>query len=1066
MTARVTTLKGPEAGAYYVEALPNYYLDSGEPFGRWYGRAAAELGLSGTIEADDFLAVMAGENPLVCGQFLGRHYGDSSVRGFDVTCSAPKSVSVLFALSDQDTRQEVLTAHDEAVATTVRWIEQSALTRHRINGEVAVVDAEGLIAGTFRQHTSRSLDPQLHTHVVIASKVTTQDGRWLALDARGLKLDQRTVSAIYHASLQRELSRRLGVEWRATDHSIAEIDGVSQDIIDTFSTRTASVQRRIDQKLDRFNDSMGHEPTPRERWTLEREAVLDSRPAKAKIVDGPALHDEWRTRLVDLGISRTELLADTLSQASAAELHAEVHSRIIDRAIANLEESQSTWRPAELMREIAHELPTDIGLEPSDLMNVLDILTTQAIAERCTDISRPGPAGVILRADGRPITESIADRALTTPAILDQEARLLDWAQRRMAQPGFGSAAAAKAADTRLTVPQAETAAAVAGTGDLVLVVGPAGTGKTTALAPAVEQLRADGRSVFGVAPSAVAEQVLEAETGVYSDTLDKLLVEHDGRRPPTSRYDLPIGTTILVDEAGMVPTDRLAALAELADTRAWRVALIGDPMQFSAVGRGGAFGHLVNTHGAIELDRVHRFDNQWERDASLLLRRGDQSVADLYELHGRIHGGTGTRMEADAVAAWDAARRRGESVLLSGTSNETVHQLNHAAQQLRIDNGELSRRGGTVEANGYRFQVGDQIVTRRNDRQLVADQDTMVRNRATWTIDNIRRGTITATGDSGTICLPAGYVNEHVHLGYAQTSHATQGRTVDRSILVLNGPTDVRGLYVPLTRGRISNDAYVTVNALETATDIFRSSMTKSWIDRPAHARMAELADHQPGTLPVHVLRALFNERSELREIIRHIDGDIPRHHHTLEEQQTALDRPITRRWHRDEIRTATVDLERSGRAVSDAEADHANAASLLSGVRGRIDDTNHRAPDRPLLEHRLKATGEALNTDAAIRGIRLAEAAPPAITAAIGGRPHDAQTSKAWEQAAGRLEQFHLSFGEVRGLGPSSYFHPANLADGRQRAEQAMTSLGREYDRLNPSPTPAIGHGHGMSR
>ncbi len=191
MTARVTTLKGPDAGAYYVEALPNYYLDSGEPRGRWHGRAAARLCLTGEIDANDFLAVMAGEHPRSPGLHLGRRYGDDSVRGFDVTCSAPKSVSVLFAVGDHHTRREMLTAHDEAVATTVRWIEHGALTRHRINGEVTVVDADGLIAATFRQHTSRSLDPQLHAHIVIANKVTTADGRWLALDARGLKLDQR-----------------------------------------------------------------------------------------------------------------------------------------------------------------------------------------------------------------------------------------------------------------------------------------------------------------------------------------------------------------------------------------------------------------------------------------------------------------------------------------------------------------------------------------------------------------------------------------------------------------------------------------------------------------------------------------------------------------------------------------------------------------------------------------------------------------------------------------------------------------------------------------------------------
>jgi conjugative relaxase-like TrwC/TraI family protein len=195
MTVRVTTLKGPDAGAYYVEALPSYYLDSGEPPARWRGAGAEELGLAGEVDDDAFLALMAGADPTTGAQ-LGRRLGEDSVRGFDVTASAPKSVSVLFALGDDHVRQRVLAAHDTAVAVMVDWIETHALTRFRIAGQVAVVDAEGIVAATFRQHSSRSGDPQLHTHAVIPNRVRSPDGRWLALDARGLKVDQRTLSAL------------------------------------------------------------------------------------------------------------------------------------------------------------------------------------------------------------------------------------------------------------------------------------------------------------------------------------------------------------------------------------------------------------------------------------------------------------------------------------------------------------------------------------------------------------------------------------------------------------------------------------------------------------------------------------------------------------------------------------------------------------------------------------------------------------------------------------------------------------------------------------------------------
>ena len=159
MTARVTTLKGSDAGAYYVEALPAYYLDATEPRGRWHGRGADALGLRGEVADNDFLDLMAGTRPGSNGMLLGRRYGESSVRGFDITANAPKSVSVLFAIGDDRLRHETLGAHDAAVTAMVRWIENRAHTRFRIQGNVAVVDAEGVIAATFRQHTSRALDP-------------------------------------------------------------------------------------------------------------------------------------------------------------------------------------------------------------------------------------------------------------------------------------------------------------------------------------------------------------------------------------------------------------------------------------------------------------------------------------------------------------------------------------------------------------------------------------------------------------------------------------------------------------------------------------------------------------------------------------------------------------------------------------------------------------------------------------------------------------------------------------------------------------------------------------------
>ena len=224
----------------------------------------------------------------------------------------------------------------------------------------------------------------------------------------------------------------------------------------------------------------------------------------------------------------------------------------------------------------------------------------------------------------------------------------------------------------RLNPVQAEAAAAVAGWDDLVLIVGPAGTGKTTALTPAVEQLRADGRAVFGVAPSATAADVLTVETGVAADTVDKLLIEHRLNRPPDHRYDLPVGATVLVDEAGMIPTQRLAELADLADVHGWRVVLVGDPLQFSAVGRGGMFGLLVDTYDA---DRARPGPPLPATPGNATPPCACEPVTPtsptLYDTHGRLHGGTPDAMERAAVTAWWSHRQAGETVALLAPTNE-----------------------------------------------------------------------------------------------------------------------------------------------------------------------------------------------------------------------------------------------------------------------------------------------------------------------------------------------------------------------------------------------------------
>ena len=193
--------------------------------------------------------LLEGRDP-VSGTRLGRALVDrvtadgrvvKAVAGFDATFSAPKSVSVLWALTGDE---RFLEAHDVAVAAALNHLERfGSTTRKRCNGGRLHLDTDGLTAAVFRQTTSRADDPQIHTHAVVSAKVQTPDGNWWALDARYLKKHQRMLGGLYQSVLRNELTHRLGVEWAPIVNGQAEIAGFPAELITVFSKRSADIKR-------------------------------------------------------------------------------------------------------------------------------------------------------------------------------------------------------------------------------------------------------------------------------------------------------------------------------------------------------------------------------------------------------------------------------------------------------------------------------------------------------------------------------------------------------------------------------------------------------------------------------------------------------------------------------------------------------------------------------------------------------------------------------------------------------------------------------------------------------
>ncbi|MGE0732613.1 MAG: MobF family relaxase [Acidimicrobiia bacterium] len=1039
----MTSLKGAGAGEYYVAEPGGYYVAAGEPPGRWFGDGAARLGLDVSFDDAAFVSVLAGIDPST-GVELGRPFGEGSVRGYDVTFSAPKSVSLLAALSDPTVQAEVHAAHDAAVDAVLGYVQRHALTRFRVDGEVVSVDAEGVVAGVFRQHVSRELDPQLHSHAVIANRVLSPDGRWLALDARPLMKDQTVLSALYHAGLRAELTSRVGVGWGEVDNGIAELAGIDREVLDSFSQRSSQVTSRLAVKLARFRETMGREPTGRERWRLEREAAVDSRRSKPAAIDGAALQQRWQDQLDELGLDRQTLAASSIGRVLEPSMALDVDpwAGPAEHALSVLTESRSTWRRPDVLREWARATPTDTALPAAELVAGLEAAVGSFEREWLVELARPLPEGVAVRAsDGRPAWESPLERRYSTSYILEEEAHLAEWARRRWDQPGRAGVVEAAGLDHA----QVAAARAVAGDAGLVVVVGPAGAGKTTALRPGIDSLARQGRPVFAVAPTATAAAVLAEETGVAADTIDKLLVEHRRNGGPTTRYRLPAGGTLLVDEAAMVATPTLAELARLADRQGWRVVLVGDPLQFLPVGRAGMFDWLVEHGPTIELDRIHRFIELWERDASLALRAGEVDALALYEQHGRLHEGEPGEVDFDVIDHWAQLRAGGHSVAVLAANNDTVHRLNHLAQQHRIDIGELDSKGPAARTEaGYRLLVGDEIATRRNDRQLRTDNGEMVRNRDHWRIDRIDHdGGIVASGRSGTVRLPADYVEAAVELAYAQTGHAAQGRTVDHSLLVVDGTIDNRGVYVPLTRGRHANHAYVALEPDDprTARDVLAEAINRDWADIPATVYRRQLEQPAPsGRQPAAVsplpleadeLRLLAGDvdriealavpfaQRELRRDLNHAATERAQHQQALAalaEAKAKRDRIGERLadlspwnpFHASERRQLETDNRTANRAVARHRRTLDDTAGRVAAAEARVAERQAWL-DRHQPDHdRLPTLYAELDRDLDARIERAGiEPAPRWAINTLGHRPDQPELAELWDHTVGRVEQ-----------------------------------------------------------
>src|SRR4051812_36442631 len=261
----------------------------GEAPGRWDGTGAAVEGLDGEVTAEHIERLFEGDDarhPLT-GEILGRHYevkdGFDKVMGWDLTVSAPKSFSILWAVADPDTAKVLDQIHAAAVRETIAYLEEHAAFSRTGRGGVAQVDTKGLLIARFEHRTSRAMDPQRHSHLLVSNRVRCTDGVWRSVDSRAAHPQFKPAGTVYHAALRAEATARLGIAWGpVNDHGQADIAGVPENLIDFWSKRRRTVERAANHKIGEREVELGRTLTDAERREIYQRATLDTRTAKRR----------------------------------------------------------------------------------------------------------------------------------------------------------------------------------------------------------------------------------------------------------------------------------------------------------------------------------------------------------------------------------------------------------------------------------------------------------------------------------------------------------------------------------------------------------------------------------------------------------------------------------------------------------------------------------------------------------------------------------------------------------------------------------------------------------------
>jgi conjugative relaxase-like TrwC/TraI family protein len=735
------------------------------------------------------------------------------VAGIDLSYAPPKEVSALWATTDPYRRAQIEVAHRKAVASTLERIEREvALVRRKTDGVQRFEKAKGLLA-TEVVHTTSRLgkgqdehgipDPQLHSHIVLLA-AERKDGVLAAIESKQLYRSARENGAWYRSELAANLQELgIGIErHQGNGERYFGVRGVSKELSERWSSRTEDVHRAANL----FRQRYGREPGPGELDSFTLSTRGSKTAAGTEEVNAAwralgeehnqtaqrseeAFHD-WglHTKPVDL---RKELLAAVTRERSMITTH-ELQAKAYEL-------SAGVCRPAE-----ADRLVNDLERSGELLRLEGDLWTTQT------------------HRDLEQATLDIAtERATENTAPVSDQAR--KQARREIGRELHGS----------LTQEQRDAVETITGQGGVTVLVGQAGTGKGVVIATAARAWQLEGNEVIGTAIAGATAKRLQADANLdRSLTTDSLL---NGIENGHIRLDR--NTVVVMDEAGMTDSDRLARLVKLTAERDSKLVLAGDAAQLSSIGAGGLFKEIEGKAPTAELSEVHRAQHEWERKAWAQIRAGEPGPAlAQYQANDRLHIYDTRAQAAEAmIANWDETRRsfqNGQAVMITDASNKERDQMNAMAQDRRAQASELGAHRVTLPDKPYELASGDEIIF--TAQHQIPGQD-RVENGTTGTIINASRRenrvTIkTREREPRDVHLDTSKFAD-ISLAYAVHVYKGQGLTAETSGILTGGwQTDKEHTYVAVSRAREQTQIYVS-----------REDLGETGLDTGAIERLAE---------------------------------------------------------------------------------------------------------------------------------------------------------------------------------------------------------------------------------